>query len=213
VLSFRAAISTATKRSANCAPIWARQGRDLPVRRLKIRAGHRTRFWERNCIAVGLAGFLEPLEASAIVLIELSAGDRQCPPVAKSWTRSPGVQRTRPCIAGGRIVDFLKLPLCADQRMTRAFWRDNRRAETMPDRLRELMALWRYQTPWMHDEFDRVEEVFLRQLSICPVRHGPADRDRAEGASTPKSADRRAGTGGRMTWTGRCWRACRATAT
>ena len=36
--------------------------------------GTARRFWERNCVAVGLAaGFLEPLEASAIVLIELSA--------------------------------------------------------------------------------------------------------------------------------------------
>src|SRR3546814_16160616 len=46
----------------------------LTVRRIKFRSGHRETFWKRNCVAVGLAaGFLEPLESSAIVLTELSA--------------------------------------------------------------------------------------------------------------------------------------------
>jgi len=49
-------------------------GKDLPARKIPIRAGHRETFWKGNCVAVGLAaGFLEPLEASAIVLVELSA--------------------------------------------------------------------------------------------------------------------------------------------
>src|SRR3546814_15309403 len=34
------------------------------------------------------------------------------------------------------------------------------RSESIPDRLKELLLLWRYQSPWFHDEFDRVEEVF-----------------------------------------------------
>lgn len=42
-------------------------------RRLAFRSGFRERYWVRNCLAVGLsAGFLEPLEASAIVTIEMS---------------------------------------------------------------------------------------------------------------------------------------------
>ena len=48
--------------------------RQLTPRKISIRGGHRTTFWKNNCVAVGLAaGFLEPLESSAIVLIELSA--------------------------------------------------------------------------------------------------------------------------------------------
>ncbi|MBU2180624.1 MAG: tryptophan 7-halogenase, partial [Gammaproteobacteria bacterium] len=47
---------------------------DLAVRKIPIKSGHRSRFWQNNCVAVGLsAGFLEPLEASALVLVELSA--------------------------------------------------------------------------------------------------------------------------------------------
>ena len=60
----------------------------------------------------------------------------------------------------GRIIDFLKLHYVLTQRTDSDFWRDNVRAETMPDRLRELLHLWRYQSPWFHDEFDRAEEVF-----------------------------------------------------
>ena len=44
------------------------------MRKIPIRGGHRETFWKSNCVAVGLAaGFLEPLESSAIVLVELSA--------------------------------------------------------------------------------------------------------------------------------------------
>ena len=66
--------------------------------------GHRETFWKGNCVAVGLsAGFLEPLEASALVLIELSADydrQRRCPPRARPWTSSPGASTRRPAIAG-----------------------------------------------------------------------------------------------------------------
>ena len=48
--------------------------RDLSYRKIDINSGYRREFWTRNCVAVGLsAGFIEPLEASAIVMIELSA--------------------------------------------------------------------------------------------------------------------------------------------
>ena len=30
----------------------------------------------------------------------------------------------------------------------------------IPDRLQDLLQLWKYQSPWFHDEFDRMEEVF-----------------------------------------------------
>src|SRR5690606_40705067 len=49
----------------------------LPIfalRKIAIQSGYRKEFWYKNCVAVGLsAGFLEPLEASALVMIEYSA--------------------------------------------------------------------------------------------------------------------------------------------
>ncbi|KHL25725.1 tryptophan halogenase [Croceibacterium mercuriale] len=137
--------------------------RDLTVRHLPIRSGHRELFWKNNCVAVGLAaGFLEPLEASAIVLIELSAKI-----IAEQLPASRAVMDTvarryndTTLYRWGRIIDFLKLHYALTKRTDTQFWRDNQRAETIPDRLRELMSLWAYHPPWLHDEFDRAEEIF-----------------------------------------------------
>ena len=135
----------------------------LSVRKIPIRSGHRETFWKRNVVAVGLAaGFLEPLEASAIVLIELSAKmiAEQLPPnravmdvLARRFNETTHYR-------WGRIIDFLKLHYALTQRTDSDFWRDNRRVETIPDRLQGLMELWKVQAPWLHDEFDRAEEVF-----------------------------------------------------
>ena len=137
--------------------------KDLPVRKIPIRSGHRETFWKNNCISVGLAaGFLEPLESSAIVLVELSAKliAEQFPAnrevmdlVAKRFNE---VTHYR----WGRIIDFLKLHYVLTQRTDTAFWRDNVDPATVPDRLKELLTLWKYQSPWFFDEFDRLEEVF-----------------------------------------------------
>jgi tryptophan 7-halogenase len=136
---------------------------DLPVRRIPIRAGHRATFWKRNCVAVGLAsGFLEPLESSAIVLVELSA--------KLLAEQMPACREVMDIIARrfnevtmyrfGRIVDFLKLHYVLTRRTDTAFWRDNVDPATVPERLRDLLTLWKYQSPWFFDEFDRLEEVF-----------------------------------------------------
>ncbi|OYZ45323.1 MAG: hypothetical protein B7Y31_01865 [Novosphingobium sp. 16-62-11] len=60
----------------------------------------------------------------------------------------------------GRIIDFLKLHYVLSKRRDTTFWRDNMDPETIPERLQELLALWQYQPPYMHEEFDRVDEVF-----------------------------------------------------
>src|SRR5262249_56654691 len=59
----------------------------------------------------------------------------------------------------GRIIDFLKLHYVLTRR-TEPFWRDNVDPATIPERLKELLTLWKYQSPWFFDEFDRLEEVF-----------------------------------------------------
>ncbi|RIA37452.1 tryptophan halogenase [Hephaestia caeni] len=135
----------------------------LTVRRIKFRSGHRETFWKRNCVAVGLAaGFLEPLESSAIVLTELSAKmiAEQLPVCREVMDVIAARFNATTHYRWGRIIDFLKLHYVLTRREDTAFWRDNVRPETIPDRLKELLLLWRYQSPWFHDEFDRVEEVF-----------------------------------------------------
>lgn len=139
------------------------QHKHLPVRKIPIRSGHREIFWKNNCVAVGLAaGFLEPLEASAIVLIELSAkliaehmpATREIMDIIA--TRFNDVTHYR----WGRIIDFLKLHYVLTKRTDSKFWIDNVDPDTIPDRLKNLLKLWKYQSPWFFDEFDRLEEVF-----------------------------------------------------
>jgi tryptophan halogenase len=112
---------------------------------------------------VGLAGgFLEPLESSAIVLVELSAkmiaeqmpANRQVMDIIAKRFNDVTMYRW------GRIIDFLKLHYVLTRRTDTAFWRDNLDPASVPERLKELLELWKYQPPWFFDEFDRLEEVF-----------------------------------------------------
>ncbi|MGN6375573.1 MAG: tryptophan halogenase family protein [Sphingomonas sp.] len=160
-------------------------GEGVAVRKLRFRAGHRETFWKRNCVAVGLAaGFLEPLESSAIVLIELSAKliAEQMPVCREVMHVVASRFNATTHYRWGRIIDFLKLHYVLTQRDDSAFWRDNVRPETIPDRLQELLLLWRYQSPWLHDEFDRVEEVFPA-ASYQYVLYGMGFRTEVEPAS------------------------------
>jgi len=139
------------------------KGKDLPIRKIPIRAGHRETFWKRNCVAVGLsAGFLEPLEASAIVLIEMSSKliAEQMPTCREVMDIIAARFNETTHYRWGRIIDFLKLHYVLTKRDDTAFWRDNRDPATIPERLQNLLLLWRHQSPWYHDEFDRIEEVF-----------------------------------------------------
>lgn len=138
-------------------------GADRAIRKIAIKSGHRQTFWKRNCVAVGLAaGFLEPLEASAIVLIEMSAKliAEQMPACREVMDIIAARFNATTEYRWGRIIDFLKLHYALTKRQDSAFWRDNQLPETIPERLQDLLLLWRHQSPWYHDEFDRIEEVF-----------------------------------------------------
>lgn len=131
-------------------------------RKIDIRPGYREKFWHRNCVAVGIsAGFIEPLEASALALIEMSARM-----IADELPANRGVMdvvarrfNERFRYRWSRIVDFLKLHYVLSRREDSDFWIDNRRPETIPARLQELLGLWRYRSPSRRD-FHEIEEIF-----------------------------------------------------
>lgn len=134
----------------------------LSVREIDIKAGHREVFWKRNCVAIGLsAGFLEPLEASALLLVEISAemvaeqfpANRQIMDIVSKRFNETFLYRW------DRIIDFLKLHYMLTQRTDSQFWLDHKDPATIPDSLKELLALWQYHTPW-HDDFAYAKEVF-----------------------------------------------------
>jgi hypothetical protein len=134
---------------------------EVPVRRLTFPTGHRARFWEGNCIAIGLsAGFIEPLEASAIVMIELSLNAlidnfpvrRAAMPIHAD--RFNELFRYR----WDRIVEFLKLHYALSRR-EEPYWLAQRDPSHVPPRLAEMLQLWRDQPPSAWD-FPRVDEIF-----------------------------------------------------
>jgi tryptophan halogenase len=158
----------------------------LPFRQLSFRSGHRERFWERNCLAMGLsAGFLEPLEASAIVLIELSLdalldnfpATRELMDVHAA--RFNALFRYR----WDRIVEFLKLHYVLSER-DEPYWRAHRDPASIPARLADLLAIWRLQPPSRSD-LPHADEVFpaasyqyvLYGMGFAPPAAGPVRGD------------------------------------
>lgn len=138
------------------------QAEALSPRKITIRPGHREKFWHRNCVAVGMsAGFLEPLEASAIVLIELASGmiSEQLPANRDVMDIAAKRFNDRFLYRWDRIIEFLKLHYCISKRRDSDYWVENCGSETIPERLQELLRLWRYQAPDRHD-FPDFEEVF-----------------------------------------------------
>jgi flavin-dependent dehydrogenase len=135
---------------------------DLNPRKIDIKPGYRKTFWHRNCVAVGIsAGFIEPLEASALALIEMSARmiADEMPSTRELMDVVSRRYNDRFTYRWERIIDFLKLHYVLSRRDDSAFWIDNRREETIPERLRELLELWRYRAPSGRD-FYEIEEIF-----------------------------------------------------
>lgn len=135
---------------------------EASIRKLNFTPGHREKFWHKNCVAVGMAaGFIEPLEASALALVELSAAmirdelpsDKSILPIIEKRFNNRFNYRW------DRIVDFLKLHYVLSQRTDSDYWLDNRDDKTIPDNLQELLTLWQHQPP-SHNDFIQIEEIF-----------------------------------------------------
>ncbi|MES2824174.1 MAG: tryptophan halogenase family protein [Pseudomonadota bacterium] len=136
--------------------------KNASLRKIPIQSGHRQVFWKNNCVAVGLsAGFLEPLEASALVLVELSATmiAEQLPACREVMDIAAKRFNETFSYRWARIIDFLKLHYILSKRNDNQFWIDNRNPKTIPESLQELISLWRYQSPSDHD-FTSNNEVF-----------------------------------------------------
>lgn len=133
----------------------------LSARLIEFPTGHRRQFWKGNCLAIGLsAGFIEPLEASAIVLIELS--------LKQLTANFPANRDAMPFLADRfnalftlrwqRVVEFLKLHYALSRR-EEPYWRAQRDPAHFPPRLADLLTLWQHQPPSSND-LPMAEEMF-----------------------------------------------------
>ncbi len=142
--------------------IGSQHSEQLEVRKLSFTPGYRQKFWHKNCVAVGMsAGFIEPLEASALAMIELSItmiseqlpqNRRQMDIIAKRFN-------SRFTYRWQRVIEFLKLHYVLSARRDTDYWCDNQLASSIPERLAELLELWQHQPPSRYD-FVENEEVF-----------------------------------------------------
>ncbi len=123
---------------------------------LRFTAGHRAQFWEKNVVALGLAGgFLEPLESTAIHLVQSSIARF----MAFFPTTAFGEQERLRFNRDTRreyvdIRNFLVLHYKSTERDDSEFWRYCRNL-TPPDGLAEKMAIFEGSGRVVreHDEF------------------------------------------------------------
>ncbi|WP_041521726.1 tryptophan halogenase family protein [Gilvimarinus agarilyticus] len=132
----------------------------LALRHIKFKPGYRETFWYKNCVAIGLsAGFIEPLEATALVLVERSA--QMLAEELPSTRHSMGIVarrfNTKFTRHWERVVDFLKLHYALSKRDDSDYWLDQRSQETIPDSLNDLLTLWGERPPWLGDDLARSE--------------------------------------------------------
>lgn len=131
-------------------------------RKIQLDPGYRRECWVKNCVGVGLAaGFVEPLEASSLVLVELAA--------TMLAEQFPAQRDDLPLLARRfnesfryrweRVIDFLKLHYAISSRDDSEYWRRHRDPATWTEALREGVPLWARQPPSRHD-FPRAQEIF-----------------------------------------------------
>jgi tryptophan halogenase len=111
---------------------------------LRFKTGRRRKFWNGNCVALGLAGgFMEPLESTSLHLVQ-SAVFRFLSLMPTSTAPDPSAESefNRLSIAEyEQIRDFIILHYVANERVE-AFWRDCRSVRR-PDSLEHRLELYR----------------------------------------------------------------------
>jgi tryptophan halogenase len=112
-------------------------------RQLRMKIGRRSQFWVRNCVAIGLAaGFLEPLESTAIFLVQ--GGIERLLDLLPDREFDPAASRRYNELMGAayqEVRDFIVLHYLLNQRSDSEFWRANRETPP-PDSLARTLELY-----------------------------------------------------------------------
>ncbi|MGB0494996.1 MAG: tryptophan halogenase family protein [Kangiellaceae bacterium] len=120
----------------------------LTAKQVKVNVGQREKSFHKNCLALGMsAAFVEPLEASAIFLME--AGSNM---LADLFPRHrDALQQVESTFnesfnyRWAKTVDFIKMHYFLSRRDDNDFWLDNRKLETVPDSLQTRLTHWKTQ--------------------------------------------------------------------
>jgi len=133
----------------------------VTTRKISFSSGYRKQLWKQNCVAVGMAGgFVEPLEATAIMLVEVAARyiAENLPPDQEVMRITAKRYNQQMDYRWSRIIDFLKLHYALSQR-PEPYWQRHTDKSTWPESLKEDLAIWATRGPITSD-FDSSIELF-----------------------------------------------------
>lgn len=126
-----------------------KDSKKLEVRHIKMRVGRTRCAWVKNCVSIGLSsGFIEPLEATGIFLIEAGLEhlihnfpDKYFhPPIINNYNR---IMREY----FEEIRDFIVLHYCLTSREDTAFWRTYKNLSNIPESLNNKLEYWNVMLP------------------------------------------------------------------
>jgi tryptophan halogenase len=120
---------------------------------IPIRVGRTRTPWVKNCVAIGLSsGFIEPLESTAIFMIEMSVRwlmayfpDRDyADPLRNRYNKAANQLYDE-------VRDFISLHYALNNRNDSQYWIDAREELETPDSLAENLELWKHSLPTRND--------------------------------------------------------------
>lgn len=112
-------------------------------RQLRFVTGHRAKYWEKNCVAIGLSsGFMEPLESTSIYMIQNGISRLLSNFPDKTFAQVDIDRYNRVLIEETEYIrDFLILHYHATERNDSEFW-NYCRTMSIPQRLREKLQTY-----------------------------------------------------------------------
>ena len=110
---------------------------------IRFTTGHRARFWEGNCVSIGLsAGFMEPLESTSIWMIQTGIARLLSNFPDTTFAEVERARYNRLMIEESELIrDFLILHYCVTDRTDSPFW-DYCRTMPLPERLAEKIRVF-----------------------------------------------------------------------
>ncbi|MBV9346334.1 MAG: tryptophan 7-halogenase [Gammaproteobacteria bacterium] len=117
---------------------------DVPARHLKMRIGRVSQHWHKNCLAVGLSqGFIEPLEATALLFIQQTATTFAEFIERGDWGEEAHGRFNAMVNAHFEgIRDYIVTHYKTNTRADTEYWRANAANLNLSDELKQLYSLW-----------------------------------------------------------------------
>ncbi len=117
---------------------------DVTAKHLKMRVGRLNEHWYSNCLAVGLSqGFIEPLEATALMLTQLTV-DKFIESFNQNSVQNKVCDQYNQTMnnAFDGIRDYIVAHYQLSNREDSAYWKDNKHNQNRPNVLSDILDAW-----------------------------------------------------------------------